>query len=405
MKVIHMADLHYSPKHLKWVDKAVSHAVDHAMAIPDLSLVVIAGDSFDSSMGIHEPAYAAYIKQVTRLASNFPVVILQGTQSHDRIGSLEPLKHIHTAYPILVADEPGQWLLYRKYEDMGYEFINISDISDIELYADGRTHAVISAIPSLNKALPEVMEHGARQYVVDLCESFSKANAWAAENDISSILVSHGTVTGCKTESKFAMVSPDHEFDPDTLFSAGATATMLGHIHECQSWNDGGQAIAYSGSIARLVHGQHSPVGYLVWDINNGDASFQFHETPSRHLIEVEYDGEPDMEELAAMSVYAGEDDAVRIRWTIDQEHAHSVDQKAIRALFKHVDSLAIEPTVMPIESVRSPGISKGMSDDEKLGYWAITTGDEENLPELINRLTLLKGLEPDQIIQNILQH
>ena len=107
MKIIHIADIHYCPKHLKWVDKAFRFAVDYSIE-QEADVAVIAGDSFDSSMGIHEPAVAACITQMIRMATHMPVLVLQGTHSHDRPGCLDVLKEIPTKYPIHAADEAGQ---------------------------------------------------------------------------------------------------------------------------------------------------------------------------------------------------------------------------------------------------------------------------------------------------------
>lgn len=267
MKIFHTADLHYCPKHLTWVDKAFSASVTRAIK-DGCELAVIAGDSFDASMGIHEPAVSAYIRQVARLAEAMPIVVLQGTYSHDRPGSLDVLLDIGriTANPIWVADEPGRLALYRTPAGLVWE----DDLSEYDEYT--HVELIVCALPSLNKADTAVMEQGAAAWTRRTVGRWANPNALARQRCIPSILVTHGTVVGSLTESNFAMVSPDHEFPISTLLAADCDAVMLGHIHKHQAWRDRTPSaawctIAYPGSIARLTHGHNDPVGYLTWDV------------------------------------------------------------------------------------------------------------------------------------------
>ena len=392
IRIAHAADIHYCPKHLKWVDLAFSSFVSDAIT-KGCDAAVIAGDSFDSSMGIHEPAVSAYIKQVVRLASAMPTLILQGTYSHDRLGCLDVLKQVPTSYPIYIADKPVQVLLQAGEWYQGGE-ITANTIADGD--------ALFSCLPSLNKADPKIMASGAKAAVSALAEQWAPNNEAARAAGIATALVSHGTVNGCATESGYAMVSPDHEFDASVLYAFGADAVMLGHIHAFQSWSDGAQTIAYPGSVARLVHGDHNPKGYLNWKIAAGKPDFDFFELPSRQLLEIDYDGPPDIEELTTLAASADDNTYVRIRWSIDQEHAHSVDKQAIRALFEHAAECKLEGVVNPVQSVRAEGIGKAMTLTEKLGYYAATTGDEAALPELEMRLGMLQSMDVDQIVKKI---
>lgn len=381
MKIFHASDLHYCQKHLSQVDRAFSSAVDHAIGTR-ADCAVIAGDSFDAAIHLHEPAVTAFLKQIARLAEHMPVLVLQGTFSHDRPGSLNVLNEIGGQFPVYVADKAEQVYLT--------QCNNWASKPDF----GGKIRAVFKCLPSLNKAAPEIQEKGAHKYVEDL---FYK---WVHTNSVPSILVSHGTVNGCVTESKHAMISPDHEFTTDQLFSSGCDAVMLGHIHKHQSWSNGVQLIGYPGSITRLVFGHNDPVGFLMWDVVAGGAAFDFFTTPAPQLIDVTFPGAPVMSELETIAAVIGPDDHVRIRFSIDQDYAHQIDKDAIKELFENAGVLKIEGTVNPVQSVRAAGIGRAMSLPEKLSYWAVTTGDEDRIPELVDRLEMLQSMDVDQICE-----
>ena len=401
LKIFHTGDLHFCQKHLEQVDRCMTYAVEKAIA-DGAEVAVIAGDSFDSAMHVHEPAFSRYLELMLQLADAMPLLILQGTFSHDRLGSLEPLKRLRARYPILVADEPGQWSLCH---DGAWWWDKVKPDEDPLVRGD---RAVFSCLPSLNKADQAIREHegGAAGYVSDLLSSWGPANDQARAAGLPTVLVSHGTVSGCVTESNYAMVSPDHEFSVGTLYQAQAQATMLNHIHKHQSWQDNGRQIAYSGSIARLVHGHHDPVGFLLWEVDANSVAFQFHPTPARELIDITFDGPPDMDELRRLAgQYTSDMHHVRIRYEIDQDHAHTIDKDAIRDLFTAAGDVRIEATVYPVQSIRAQGIGKAMTLREKLGYWATTTGDDDRLPGMEDRLEMLQTMEPEQIVDRLLGH
>jgi exonuclease SbcD len=393
IKIFHAADLHYCPRHLEQVDRCFGFAIEQAIE-GGSDVAVIAGDSFDATMNIHEPAFAAYLSRIIQLADAMPVLILQGTFSHDRLGSLEALKRLRARHPIVVADEPGQWLLSK---DGAFYWDKVhSDTTHLP-----KDVAVFSCLPSLNKADPTIREHdgGAPGYVANLLTSWGETNAAFRAASIPTVLVSHGTVNGCVTESNHAMVSPDHEFSIDTIYRAQAQATMLGHIHKHQHWQDNNRTVAYSGSIARLVHGHHDPVGFLMWEVDANAAAFEFRPTPARELIDITFDGPPDMDELRTLSgKYTSDMHHVRIRYEIDQDHAHTIDKDAIREMFSAAGDVRIEATVYPVQSIRAQGIGKAMTLREKLGYWAATTGDDDRLDGLEARLEMLQAMEAEQI-------
>lgn len=375
MKVAHCADIHFCEKHLRWVQPAMEHFVDTAIR-EQCDVAVLAGDIFDHAIGTHEPAFHAALRAVRRLSDAMPVIMCYGTQSHDHPGSLEPFAQLSDE--VFVVDQP-RWI-------------------DLPCGA-------FFVLPGLNKADPEVAEMGAAEWVRQrLGQVGAHVTEMLRPAGVPTALVTHGTVTGCVTESKHAMVSVDHEFSLETLALAECDVVLLGHIHQHQHFQSFTPSrhvtqIAYPGSLARLVYGHTDQVGFLIWDSDGGATRWTFHETPARNLIDFEFDGPPDMDELAYSAGNLGPDDAVRIRYSIDEEHANSVDKQAIRALFGHCDKLKIDARVNPIQRVRSEAISTATTLADKLKEWASATGSEPAFPALADRLEWLQALDDEDTL------
>src|SRR5213593_2827816 len=87
IRVAHFSDLHYAGATLAEVDRCFGFAVDHAIA-RGVDCAVISGDSTDHALEVHAPAVAALARNVRRLADHCPVLMLQGTFSHDPPGML-----------------------------------------------------------------------------------------------------------------------------------------------------------------------------------------------------------------------------------------------------------------------------------------------------------------------------
>lgn len=405
MRIFHVADLHYCHKHLECVDDALGLAWTRFTADGPADAWVIAGDSFDATMDIHQPAFSAYLGRVLTMADHAPGIVLQGTFLHDYPRSLEPLRAaaLRAPHPILVADAPGIWALID--EPGGKQQWRMSH-NGVE---PGAKLCAI-CVPSLNRADPAVREAGAQGYVMQLAQWAEPVATAYRLAGIPTILVTHGTVTGCLTESQHAMVSPDHEFSLDTLEAFGADAVMLGHIHQRQAWRVLGATgheteIAYPGSLAVLVFGRDTDTGYVEWNLprRSGESGYRFHEVPSREMLELEYDGPPDMTEIEEYADSIARDKtvpvSVRVIWTVDQEHAARVDSRRIRALLEAAGAtVKLVGKVNRVQSVRVKGIGSATTMPEKLALYLQTTGDESQLGALNERLALTMSHEPETI-------
>jgi hypothetical protein len=284
---------------------------------------------------------------VRRLADHCPVLMLQGTFSHEPPGTLAIFKLLGGRYPVHVAERieqvaltaHGQWLV-----STGWCFD--------QLPAGAR--ALFSCVPTVNKAAVAAAVGAADaaqavgEHLAILLRGFVPINRAARLQGLPTIGVSHGTVFGCLSEHGVPMAGFDHEFTTGALFAAEVQAFMLGHIHRHQFWEQEGRAgrqcIAYPGSIGRFHYGEEGEKGFLVWEVDADQARFALEATPARRTVDVVFDGKPDLDALRA--AVAQQDIAgafVRVRWTVADEDRHQVDRKAIERLLEGAAETKLE--------------------------------------------------------------
>ena len=387
MRIAHLSDIHWSDKYLDEVRRVTEAAADH-LHRDRVELIVLSGDLFDHRLEQNSPAYLEAVEWVCRLGGLAPVLILQGTLSHDAPRAIEVFRSVDTTYKVYVADRIEQVMLSRNGERPCFDRSPSTALSGDML--------LISCLPSVNKgqvAAAVGAENAAEavgEAVATLLAGWAYSHRQARAVDTPSIVVSHGTVSGALTEHGVPMMGLDHEFTTGALFAADASAVMLGHIHKAQEWERNGHRIAYAGSLGRLHFGEHDPKGFLIWDVQADSASYEFIETPARKLLEVEFTGPPDMAELERLAVQAGADVYVRIRYAVDDEHRHSVDKDAINALFAGAAQTKIEGRILPVQRQRAAGIGQAVSTADKLRRWGEIT-DTDTGP-LLERLALLEA-------------
>jgi exonuclease SbcD len=212
--------------------------------------------------------------------------------------------------------------------------------------------------------------------------------------------VSHGTVNGCTTEHGVTMAGFDHEFSLGSLFEAECDAFMLGHIHKAQQWERAGRVVAYPGSIGRFHYGEEGDKGFLIWDVQVGNARADLIVTPSRQTVCIDFDGPPDMQRLAELAADAT-DKFVRVRWQVDEEHRQSVDRDAIAALFADAAELKVEARILPVVRSRAQGISLETSVERKLERWCEHT--DLDVAPVLERFQLLETGDAEAIAAGVL--
>lgn len=396
MRIGHVSDLHYSPANLDESDRCLGYAIDQLID-GGCEAMVFSGDQTDHRLELHTPPVTALLRQVRRVAEHCPALMLQGTLTHEPLGTLNVFKTLGGRYSVYVADRITQVAL------VGDRWIEAEGVAFAALPEGCRL--LCSVLPALNKGAVAAAVGAAQVGVATRIALEQLMGIWASVNraahaaDIPTVVVTHGTVSGCTTEHGAALVSLDHEFTTGLLFMAEASAVMIGHIHQHQSWEMNGRRIAYAGNIGRFHYGEMTDKGCLLWQVGASKADFTFIPTPARRLIDVQFDGVPDMEQLRSIAATA-EGAFVRVRYVIDEEHRHSVDRSALQSLFGAAAGCKIEARIAPVQRTRGTGMAQAATLEEKLSRWGEYT--KTDVAPLLERLVLLASHDPDEIVRCI---
>jgi exonuclease SbcD len=402
MKIAHFSDLHYGDAHLAEADRCFAHAIEQAVAL-GVDAAVISGDATDHALDLHHPAAERLARRVRELADHCPVLMLQGTYSHEPPGSLAILRLLGGRHAVQVAerieqvalDTHGRWCA--------------SDRWCFGLPLPSGLVALFSCVPTVHKGTIAAAVGAAQasacvgETLAALLRGFAATNRAAAAAGVATVGVSHGTVFGCVSENGVPMAGFDHEFTSGALFAAGAQAFMLGHIHRHQSWRQGGQVIAYAGSIGRFHYGEEGDKGFLLWELGPQRTDVTLHPTPARRTVDLCFDGPPDLERLQQAAASGALDGVhVRVRWSVGEAERHQVDRAAIEHALRGAAAFKLEGRVVPLQRPRAEGMSTAATLACQVDLWAQANGCDA--APLLERLAALDSATPEQLAATLLK-
>lgn len=398
--IAHASDLHYASNTLEEVDRCFSFAVNSAIE-RKAAAMIITGDATDHALEAHCPAYDALAANIRRMADHCPVLLLQGTYSHEPPGTLDVFRYLGGRYPIHVADRIEQVALTTDGEWVASYNTRFDVLPD-------NTMLLCTCVPTVNKAVvassvgAENASGAVGEELSKLLAGFGPINRRARAAGIPTVGLSHGTVYGCLTEHGVPMAGFDHEFTTGVLFSADASAFMLGHIHKHQTWSRSDHVIAYPGSIGCLHYGEQGEKGFLMWEVGADGAQFTLVPTPARRTEDVEFPGLPDMAVLRAMvESQSMEGRWIRVRWQCPEEDRHQVCRAEIASLFAGAAGLKMEGRTIPVLRTRASGIARAPTLEAQMAVWAQTV--EAAVGPLIDTLHQLQNNSAESIVVDIL--
>jgi len=384
VRIIHTGDIHFNSNLLKEITKCADYLVEKVQQDPP-DVVVIAGDLFDERQTYDSPAFLAAVDFIHRLSDHAPVLIIQGTPSHDG----HTLKFLKSDR-VYIAENPDQVVLT---EDGFIDF-------------DGQlpegVKVLFSCLPSVSKArvLNAVgadlngTNFNTIELLRDVLAGWGISNAAVKAAGVPVVLVSHLTVMGARLSTGQQMIGREVELGVEDLRSAKCDLVCLGHIHKMQNWGE----IHYSGSLTRLNFGEEEEKGFFIHSIEDGTLTSDFVFTPARTMMTVDLDEIPSTDTAIKVSDGA----YVRLRYEVAEEDVHGVDEEALKAVYlsSGAGEVKIEKIVVPKERVRAEGISQAVDTTEKLKKWADVTGAELS-PGVINKLHVLESdneeVKPDE--------
>ena len=298
-------------------------------------MAVISGDATDHALDVHAPAVERLARNVRRLADHCPVLMLQGTFSHEPPGTLTSSGCWAGAIRVHVADRIAQVALI-----VGRPLDRVRWLA-LRCRSPTGARALFSCVPTVNKAAvaaavgaADAAEGVGRATWPRLLRGFAPINEAARAAGVPTIGVSHGTVFGCLTEHGVPMAGFDHEFTTGALFGAQAQAFLLGHIHRHQAWEQDGRMIAYAGLDRPLPLWRRRRQGIPDLGGRCGVGALRARSPPRRKRTRRDYlRGHAEIwTSFATQSRERATSTGafVRVRWTVPEEDRHEVDRGAI---------------------------------------------------------------------------
>jgi exonuclease SbcD len=393
VKVLQISDLHYSKETLDQIDRCFEYALNQARQAA-VDLIVITGDATDYRLEINAPSFIRLAQRIREATDIAPVIMLQGTYSHEPPGSLNVFRYFGGKYPIKVIDT---WC---RIGLVGTELVTTDPYSPV-----ARSRLDIWALPVLNKAAVVGLAGGLEGDVAyttaisALLRSIRDRTRQSAQNGIPSLLISHGTIVGSTTETGMSLSGLDHEFTLDALFGAGTDVVALGHIHLHQSWQRENQKIAYAGSACTLHAGDVGEKYCLLWTLLPGQPGLQTITLPARKVYNFRFDETPDCHAIAAITDFEP-DSIIRVSWKAGSAEQARSTEAQLRELLANRCTLKLEPIVEQKSVKRAGGISTLPTNTARLAAWAEL--HEKDAAKMIENFNLLQSQEANDIAEQI---
>ncbi|HDS01355.1 MAG TPA: hypothetical protein ENO07_04975, partial [candidate division Zixibacteria bacterium] len=413
LKLIHFADLHARRDNLDKVEKFFEFALQVAEdKEPDI--VVIPGDIWDGEVAVNEnsPLYMV-IRYIRRLAMLQDVYMIPGTPSHDRPGSLNIFKSLHTERQIFVLDRPELFSMC------------------IDIKRKERGNLAVFPIPGVTKSglmtwaksrgldlSPDRADVEAAGLVRELFLGFRAEMARFATRhpEFIPLLLGHFTVYGSETPTGQVMTGGDIVISTTDIREAGAVINCLGHIHKPQQI---GENIFYSGSPFPHNWGEKEQKSVLYAEVNRHEI-LQLERIPTPFPAMVDFDliyypEDSDDQPFRFLDKKTGgpagfpdfnphgcNQADTRIRLHMPPEAKDLVNEDHIKKWLSwndlHPNSVKFEKIIKPQSRQRCEVINEAITNLERLKAWAETTETDlaEDIPAKLHKLQSELVLEDD---------
>ncbi|MCK7502956.1 MAG: hypothetical protein MZV70_01860 [Desulfobacterales bacterium] len=408
IRVAHFSDLHYGTRTLAEADRCFGAAIDRAIALR-VEAAVISGDATDHALDLHAPAAVRLIAQVRRLADHCPVLMLQGTYSHEPPGTLAVFRLLGGRHPVHVADRIGQVALDRcaasgsRSKGWRFDARAAGCPRAVQLRADGQQGGGGRGGRCRRRPRRRVGEH-----LADLLRGYAPIHRAARAQGLPTIGVSHGTVFGCISEHGVPMAGFDHEFTtgcavrrrgPGLHARAHPPASVVGGRRR------GGAAVHRLRRVrsAASTTARKGDKGFLLWEVGAGRGALRAGADTGTAHAGHRVRGQARPRRAAS-------------RWSSEQQVWRGASSgcagrsptktgtrstaAAIQRLLAGAAEVKLEGRIVPVVRTRAAGISKAGSVAQMLAAWAGTA--EVHAKPLLDRLAQLSVSSPEEIAQAI---
>lgn len=154
-------------------------------------------------------------------------------------------------------------------------------------------------------------------------------------------------------------------FPLDIFIDERVDYVALGHVHKHQILRAAKPAIAYAGSIERVDFSEEKEdKGFIHAEIERGKTALNFHSIQPRKFLTLEADlcesADPTAALCALLEKQSLDGAVVRLKFSLQQERIHEVDDDALRAAASSALSLRLKPELTATERPqRMPELDK----------------------------------------------
>ncbi len=369
IRVLHTADIHIGIENYGHINpntglntrmedflRAFDLIIDHAIN-NDFDIVIFAGDAFkvQSPNATHQREFA---KRVYRLANaNIQTILLAG--NHD------------------LSNRYGEATSMDVYGALNISNVKVIEKPQFFQVITKRGIAQILAIPYVSKSgmltneeykmkTGDEVDRILIQRISDLMDNY----ILKSDPKLPFIFTFHAGIDAAKLGAETSLVVGKTFSVPLSIVARKEfDYVALGHIHLHQKLADY-PPVVYSGSIERVDFGEEGQdKGFMTIALEKGNTTYQFNKLPSREFltidVEIDKNQEPNLEIIKEIKKHNVKDVVVRLRYTIDNENNHLVDDKQIRDELKDTFYYMIKPTILDkSERIRDPELNETVGLD-----------------------------------------
>jgi DNA repair exonuclease SbcCD nuclease subunit len=359
-----------------------------------MECAILAGDIFDHSLRLEDPAAKEALGLITELNRRMPVLMIKGNHSHDR-ASVELFDSLPRSWDLITSSRPEcvefdpggtlrkveiDELALKKRDENGAEctFITLpypsySFVAEVQsLPAEGLRAAVSERITAVIK-------------MFRLIETKSK------------ILVYHGTVTGAQLSESHRMVGLDIELSPYDIKDSGFDFVAGGHIHFAQVMEEA--PVFYPGGLAYSTYADHGKRGMWIHERRDIYWNHDFFdvEAPTMRTFEI------DLKEGQHITLPGWRNEAmdlkVRLSYREDQNIDLDREKQKLLKWFPNATSLLLDKDMQRIGSIRAESVQEAKTLREKIQAWA-AYAQVEITDSLLDKADLVEANDLEQLME-----
>jgi exonuclease SbcC len=368
IKIIHLADIHYS-RERKDIVLADLSVVKNSAKKNAVDMIAIAGDIFDSAtLNTASAGFPEFLDAIKELADLAPVCAVYGTPSHDVDNSLDVFPKLTSKYGITIL-EPGQ--AYFLAPNAG----GIFPESEANRFFNKEDRlALIFGIPEPRKkylladisAGKDETEEAIRDAMHRLC--FLLAAKRQDYRNLPCVVLYHGDIAGSVLQNDQTVErGTGIAITVDELADIGADYACLGHIHKPQQV--GNLPAYYAGSIVKNFGEQHKS-GFNLVTVDKGNAAVERIDFLDPQNLKIETSDLNSCE--FPPGGIAGKRVWLEITCSKEQRVLINADEELARLReLGAVEGSRVTISDIPVETVRAAEITEVNTPSKKFEIWA----------------------------------